>query len=161
MMLATPEDMRAAFDSKEISDLTSTRIDGYDEAPEETLPALEDAVLAGAISRASSRAASYLAVRYPVFGHDALPLGVQVPPALINAVCDIARYFLTGTAVQENDPILERFKDAIAWLKEIAVGEADLPGFDAVGGDDGEDGGELVDGDVVFLSNARQWSTVE
>lgn len=161
MMLATPEDMRAAFDNKEIADLTGPRIDGYNEAEENDLAVLENAVLSGAILRASSRAASYLVSRYPVFGRVALPDGVEIPRALVNAVCDIARYFLTGTTVRENDPIVERFNDAIAWLKEIAAGDADLPGFDAVGGDDGEDDEELVSGDVVFLSNTRQWNSFE
>ena len=156
MNLATPADMRSSFGAEEVAALTRLYMErlplAVDDAPESE--PTEESVLSWGVARASSRAVSYLAARYPVFGKASLPEGVSVPPALVHAVCDIARYFLTGTAVQETDPIVERYKDALAWLKEIAAGEAVLPGFESV--DDGTE--DAVTGAVVFASNERQWS---
>lgn len=158
MLLAKPDTMRANFGVEEVATLTglymAASLTGDD--PEEDAPEgrTEDEVLSWAIERASSRAVSYLAERYPVLTKQELPEGVALPTALVNAVCDIARYFLTGTPVQETDPIVTRFGDAIAWLKEIASGVAGLPGLDDAG-----EGGELVTGSVAFASNDRQWST--
>ena len=154
MILATPETMRSTFGTEEIAALTRLYMEAL--PPDDEEHSLENGVLSWGLERASSRAVSHLAVRYPVLAGPTLPEGVFIPPALANAVCDIARYYLTGTAVQETDPIVKRYEDALAWFREIAAGEADLPGLDGGGGGDGED--ELVTGDVAFLSNAREWS---
>lgn len=153
MPLATPADMRANFGAEEVANLTRLYMEATGDTPEGAESRSEEEVLAWAVTRASSRAVSYVAARFPVLTGAALPHGVTVPPALINAVCDIARYYLTGTPVQETDPITERYKDAIAWLKEVASGMADLPGLS---GDD-EDAERVADA-VTFVSGTRQWS---
>ena len=51
-----------------------------------------------------------------------------MPPVLVAAVCDIARYRLTGGPASETDPILERYRQTIKWLERVADGKADLPG---------------------------------
>lgn len=158
MILATSADMRASFGVEEVANLTRLYMEACisGDAPGEDIVHFrsEDGVLSWAIARASGRAVSYVGTRYPVLARFGGPDGFTVPPALVGAVCDMARFFLTGTAIQETDPIAERYKDAVAWLKEIAAGAADLPGL----GDAGEDG-ELVTGSVAFVSHDRQWST--
>ena len=55
-----------------------------------------------------------------------VPAGTRtVPPptVLVGLCCDIARYRLTGTEVQETEAIRTRYKDAVALLKLLASGE--------------------------------------
>lgn len=84
----------------------------------------EAQLTAGGLVPASDEINIYLGRRY------ALPLaqaGVPLasPPAmLVGICCDIARYRLTGTEVQETDPIRRRYKDAIAALQLLADGKA-------------------------------------
>lgn len=111
-MYATVEDLVAAFGQDEVIALTNR--DGTDTVGADV--ALE------ALARASSEADSYLSVRYPV------PV-LTVDPALKDAVCQIARYRLTGAEVSETDPIQARYDRAIKWLERIAKGEANLPGM--------------------------------
>jgi phage gp36-like protein len=128
MLLATIDDLHLAFGHEEIEQLCRPHAWAHlpegAGAEEEAEAAVE--VLESALDRASSEAASYLAVRYPVFKAAALPAGCILPPALISAVCDIARYRLTGAGTVETDPIVERYKWAINWLKDISAGRADL-----------------------------------
>lgn len=149
MLLATPEDMRAAYGPEEITSLTRAHLDALAESDETRT---EEDVLTFALLRASSRAASYLAARYPALAGESLPEGTIIPPSLVNAVCDIARYLLTGGAVQEADPIAGRYKDALAWLKEIASGVASLTEFEPDAPDS-----DLITADVAFSSRSRQW----
>jgi phage gp36-like protein len=112
-MYATLDDLLAAFGEDELLAITDRGNTGA-----------VDAALAGAaLSRAASEADSYLARRY------AVPVADPVPPVLTAAVCDIARYRLTGGPASETDPILERYRQAVQWLTRIAAGAADLPGL--------------------------------
>ncbi|QAZ67035.1 gp436 family protein [Solidesulfovibrio carbinolicus] len=111
-MYATLDDMTAAFGLDELVAITDR-----DHADAVDVPLVDAALL-----RASSEADSYLARRYPV------PIASPVPPVLVAAVCDIARYRLTGGPASETDPILERYRQAIKWLERVADGKADLPG---------------------------------
>jgi len=111
-MYATLDDMTAAFGLDELVDITDR-----DHTDAVDVPLVDAALL-----RASSEADSYLARRYPV------PIASPVPPVLVAAVCDIARYRLTGGPASETDPILERYRQAIQWLSRVADGKADLPG---------------------------------
>lgn len=108
---ATPADMIAAFGLDEMIAVTDRTGTGQVDA----------AVALEALERASSEAESYLAARYP------LPLAT-VPQALAYAVCDMARYRLTGGAAQETESIAERHRAAVAWLRDVAAGRAVLPG---------------------------------
>ncbi len=111
-MYATLDDMTAAFGEDELLALTDRDNTGE-----------MGTTLAGeALARASSEADSYLARRY------AVPIAAPVPPVLVAAVCDIARYRLTGGPASETDPILERYRQAVKWLERVADGKADLPG---------------------------------
>ena len=77
-----------------------------------------------ALADASGEIDSHLGRRY------ALPLargGVVLasqPNLLVGICCDIARYRLTGTEVQETEAIRLRYKDALITLKLLADGLA-------------------------------------
>ena len=111
-MYATLDDMTAAFGLDELVAITDR----------DHTDAVDEALVAASLVRASSEADSYLARRYPV------PVAAPVPPVLVAAVCDIARYRLTGGPASETDPILERYRQTIKWLERVADGKADLPG---------------------------------
>ena len=98
-MYATLDDMTAAFGLDELVDITDR----------DHTDAVDEALVAASLL-------------YPV------PIASPVPPVLVAAVCDIARYRLTGGPASETDPILERYRQAIKWLERVADGKADLPG---------------------------------
>ncbi|MGC4076284.1 MAG: DUF1320 domain-containing protein [Rubrivivax sp.] len=126
MPYATPTQMIARFTEREciaLSDRAGTGV--VDEAQ----------LLAGGLQPASDEIDSYLGRRY------ALPLAVggvpmSTPPlVLVGLCCDIARYRLTGTEVQETEAIRHRYQDAIAMLKLLADGKTVFAeGPDLVGG---------------------------
>ena len=130
-MYASLQDMLDAFGEGEVVALTDREDTG----------SVVEAVALDAIARASSEADSYLSVRYRV------PVAV-VDPALVDCVCQIARYRLTGTEVSETDPIQQRYDRAVKWLERIARGDANLPGM--------EDAAETA-GDVLFSPGRRDW----
>lgn len=70
-----------------------------------------------ALATATSIADSYLAKVV------AVPLSV-VPELLQTHVCNLARYELYGD--QPTDEVRRRRDDALAWLKDVAAGRADL-----------------------------------
>ncbi len=111
-MYATLDDMTAAFGTDELLAIAD---------PDNT-GAVDASRVEAALARAASEADSYLARRY------AVPVAAPAPPVLVAAVCDIARYRLTGGPASETDPILERYRQAVQWLTRIADGKADLPG---------------------------------
>lgn len=110
MIYATAADMISAFGEAEVVACTDRAGIGD----------IDGQVLDAALISASSEAESYLARRYE------LP-PPAVPAALVSAVCDIARYRLSGGPVLETDPVKERYKLAIAWLRRVADGEVTLP----------------------------------
>lgn len=87
---------------------------------------VDDVQLGAALDQASTEIDGYIGRRY------ALPLasgGVPIAPSptlLVGVCCDIARYRLTGTEVQETEAIRNRYRDAIALLKLLASGEVVL-----------------------------------
>ncbi len=126
MTYATPAQFVARFTEREavmVSDRAGTGL--VDEAQ----------LTAGGLQPASEEIDSHLGRRY------ALPLAVggvpmASPPAvLVGLCCDIARYRLTGTEVQETDAIRRRYTDAVKALQLLADGKtvfAESP--DLVGG---------------------------
>ncbi len=128
-MYATVDDLLAAFGEDEVVALTDRENTGQ----------VDEAVALSALARASSEADSYLAARYR------LPLAV-VDQALTDAVCQIARYRLTGAQVNETDPVQQRYDRAIKWLERIASGKASLPSLANQAG---------TAGDVVFSTGRR------
>ena len=112
MTYALQADMELAFGAAELIQLT--------DRADPPVGAIDAAVLARALSAADALANNYLAVRYSV------PLAV-VPAVLMEACCDIARYELTrGPALRATEEIDKRYKQRVAWLRDLARGTATL-----------------------------------
>ena len=76
-----------------------------------------------ALDQASREADSYLAVRLAV----PLDTTAGVPQPLRAFVCDMARYHLTaGFGMQVPEDVEARYKAALAWLKDVAKGAAEI-----------------------------------
>lgn len=126
MSYATPAQFVARFTEREAIALSDRAGSGVlDEAQ----------LLDGGLQPATDEINGFLGRRY------ALPLAVggvpmATPPAvLVGICCDIARYRLTGTEVQETDAIRRRYTDAVKALQLLADGKtvfAESP--DLVGG---------------------------
>lgn len=87
----------------------------------DNLASFDPAKLAQAVAEANSLAQSYLSERYE------LPINGDVPAVLVRACCDIAvRYCY----VYDCDKSIQDAHDrAVAWLKEVARGNAVIPGI--------------------------------
>lgn len=121
-MYATPDDI-VALHGAEFLLLVAAR------GGEESLAdPLTTAAVADALAQASSEIDSYLAARLQV------PVS-PVPRVLQNACVNVAVYQLASTAGQMTEIIRERYKNVISWLRDVARGNATLPG-----GDDGAGG---------------------
>lgn len=111
MTYATQQDLIDRFGEKELKQLTDRA-----NVPPTTI---DDTIVGRALSDATELADSYLGKLY------VLPLST-VPPALVKACADIARYYLHGKAAK--DTILEdAFKQALAWLEKVAKGLVTIP----------------------------------
>lgn len=113
MPYATTQQMVSRFTLREVIALTDRNNTG----------AVDEVELGRALTDASGEIDAHLGRRY------ALPLTaggqpMSAPPQiLIGLCCDIARYRLTGTEVQETEAIRARYKDAINVLKLLAAGD--------------------------------------
>jgi phage gp36-like protein len=108
---ALKTDMQAEFGDTELAQLTD-RSNGT---------VTDDTVLTDALTRADSEINSYIAQRY------SLPFA-SVPTRLRDIACDIARYYLFDARAPQI--VQDRYKNAVAWLKDVAGGRA-LVGVDA------------------------------
>lgn len=117
-MYATRDDMVRAFGERECISLTDRGFTGD----------IDDAVLNGALNRASADIDGYLVGRYPVPWTD-------TPGVLVGRCCDIARYLLCGAGTQMTEEIRARYEDAVRYLERVADGRHSL--------------GRLPDGQVV------------
>ncbi|MEG2173619.1 MAG: DUF1320 domain-containing protein [Desulfovibrionaceae bacterium] len=82
---------------------------------------INEARVNDALARASDEADSYLACRY------AVPLN-PVPRVLVGYINSMARYHLCGNSyAQDAESVTRRYDAAIAWLKNVAKGLADIP----------------------------------
>lgn len=81
---------------------------------------IDEARLTEAIEQSCSEVDSYLGKRY------LLPVD-PVPPVLRCVVCDIVRYRLTGAEALETSLIVQRYQQAVLWLKGVAQGTIVLP----------------------------------
>lgn len=117
MPYATTAQMISRFTEREIIAITDRDGTGL----------VDEVQLGKALADASAEIDSHLGRRY------ALPLvrsGVALvdsPVMLVGLCCDIARYRLTGTEVQETEAIRNRYRDAVATLKLLASGEVVIP----------------------------------
>lgn len=86
-------------------------------------PAYDVERVAAALDQASREADSYLAVRLPV----PLDTTAGVPQPLRAFVCDMARYHLTaGFGMQVAEDVAARYRAALAWLRDVAKGAAEI-----------------------------------
>ncbi|MBL8500038.1 MAG: DUF1320 domain-containing protein [Nitrosomonas sp.] len=108
MTYATQQNMIDRFGESELIELTDRG--GND--------VIDVAVLSLALVDADATINGYLAARYT------LPLANPVPEMLERFACDIARYALYDDEVKE--AIETRYKDAIAYLRDVSTGKADL-----------------------------------
>lgn len=76
-----------------------------------------------ALADADAEIDSYLSTRYVV------PLSGAVDPRVVAAACDIAHYKLF-TVQSEGEPA-ERYKLALAWLRDVSAGRANVTGAQA------------------------------
>lgn len=107
MTYATQQDLVDRFGSDELIQLTDRANVGT----------IDSTVVARALGDADAEINGYLAAQY------ALPLAV-VPAMLVRLACDIARYQLFADRV--TDSVRDRYKAAVALLKSLARGEAQL-----------------------------------
>ena len=112
-MYATQDQMVFRFTEREVIALTDR--DG--------VGAIDSVQLEAALVSASGEIDAHLGRRY------ALPLAIggvpmaEPPQILVGLCCDIARYRLTGTEVQETEAIRARYKDAGRLLERLADGQ--------------------------------------
>lgn len=118
MSYATAEELVARFGEPEMIQLTNPPGGDFEEViAANAAPALADA--AGTID-------SYLRPRYR------LPLAT-VPVRIKAVCCDVARFFLMhGGQREPTAQAKDAYDRAIAWLRDVAAGKADL-GLDAAG----------------------------
>lgn len=134
MAYATPQDLVTRFgmdEMQQLSDIQTPRVG-----------AVVPAVLEQFLADASAEIDGYLAARYP------LPLAAT-PALLVVFACDIARYRLMSTRV--DDRIEASYKAAILYLREVALGKialfpADVAPVPASGV-----------GSVIFEPGTKEW----
>jgi len=119
MTYAVSQDLVDRFGSTELEQLTDRT-----NVPPSTI----DSVVVGrALADADGVIDGYIGKQY------ALPLSV-VPPVLVKAAADLARYFLHGEAADKDSIVTRNYNNTIAWLKDVAKGLVAI-----------DDGGELPD----------------
>ena len=107
MTYASQQDMVDRFGNDELIQLTDRANIGV----------IDATVVARALGDADAEINGYLAAQY------ALPLA-SVPAVLVRLACDIARYQISADRVTES--VRDRYKDAVAFLKSLSKGEAQL-----------------------------------
>lgn len=133
MTYATRQDMIDRFGSDELMQLTDRA----------NLGVIDDTTLNSSLADADAEINTYLVGRYT------LPL-TSVSPILTRFAADIARYQLYDT--RASDQVLQRYKDAIAFFKQIATGNASL-GMDVVNAEIAGQGS-----DVQMVASPRVFS---
>lgn len=109
MGYATKQNLIDRFGEKELIELTDRATPAAG--------AIDDQVLGRALADADARINAFLAPRYT------LPID-PVPASLEPVACDIARYYLYEDRV--TDQVKRRYDDAVAFLKAVANGTADI-----------------------------------
>lgn len=109
MAYATPQDLVTRFGADEMQQLSDIQMP--------RTGAVVPAVLEQFLADASAEIDGYLAARYP------LPLATT-PALLVVFACDIARYRLMSTRV--DDRIEASYKAAVLYLREVALGKISL-----------------------------------
>ncbi len=115
MTYATQQNLIDRFGEDELIQLTDRQ----------HLGVIDATVVSRALADADARINGYLAVRY------SLPLSAPLPTELERLACDVARYALHEDRVTEI--VEKRYQDAIALLRDVASGRAEL-GLDNTAG---------------------------
>lgn len=108
MTYATQQNLIDRFGEEELIQLTDR----------DDLGAIDATVISRALGDADATINGYLAARYT------LPLEAPLPEILERLACDIARYALFDDQVTEI--VEKRYKDAIALLRDVSAGKAEL-----------------------------------
>lgn len=111
MSYATQQDLVDRFGATEIIQ----RTDRLHRPP----TTIDPVVVERALDDATALIDGYLKALY------ALPLSA-VPPVLVKVCADIARYNLWGEAVNKDGPVAMAYRDALAWLRDVATGKVQL-----------------------------------
>lgn len=136
MTYATKQDLIDRFGADELEQLTDR--DGSAEA-------IVDSVLDRALEDADAKINSYLS------GHYTLPL-TDPPDVLERTASDLARYYLYQDGPTE--AVQKAFDHAVAFLRDVAAGRAQLGDQDDPGDAPSSGGGpRIVAGDKVFSSD--------
>ena len=131
MAYATVDDAIRQHGERMIRDVSDHDRDGAIDVPT-VEQALEDS---------SSEIDSYLAIRYPT------PLPA-VPTVVRLYTVEMAVYRMANTGAGYSEDLRKRYEDAVAFLKSIAAGKADLAGI-AEKGDGAGGGQEAEDGSIT------------
>lgn len=91
--------------------------------------AADEATIARALADADAEIDSRIGVRYTV------PLAAPAPGVIVDAACRIARYKLHEDKATEK--IRRDYEDAVAYLRDVATGRANVPGATEPSGGDG------------------------
>ncbi len=142
-MYLTADDMVERFGEQEMIQLTD-RVN----MPPTTV---DTGILNAAIGDASALADSYISSRY------SLPLS-STPSALARQVGDVARYYLFGSRADVGGTVERSYKDALAWLTNVAKGvvKLDLPDGELVPASSGS-AARVQTGCAVFTSDFRRF----
>ena len=147
-MYATAADVKDALDSGALLRLVDDENEGYTAVGE--LRAKQQARVNKALVDAGNEADTYIAQRYD------LPLPL-VPPVLRGKVVDIAVWnlFARRGLGDADEVVRERYKNAVRWLEQLALGKVSLPLPISGGGDDGSGGGTPQAGSASIRSQPR------
>jgi phage gp36-like protein len=135
MAYATQPDMESAYGQDELSQIAPDGLGGID----------ADRVSA-ATERAASLADAYLGTRYVI--------PIIVPgDMLIGATADIARFYLYDD--QATEEVIRRYDHAVAWLRDVSKGNANIPGATPVSGDAGGNAMPVVKASPTVFTDER------
>ncbi|CAM5764723.1 gp436 family protein [Bosea minatitlanensis] len=110
-----------------------------------------DVAVARAITAAQAVIDPYLRKRY------VLPITVPPPPILQQCAIDIACWQLAPAADRMSEEIKERYKMRLAFLQDVAKGNAEIVELTPVPGSGG-DGSAVSGGGSFFSAEPRRWS---
>lgn len=142
-MYASREDIERVYGPDELRAALNLAADAVLDAP-------AVARVGEALASAASQIDAYVAVRY------GLPLPA-VPDVLRGFAVDLALYRLALANGRPRDELRQRYDDAVAFLRALAKGEAQLPGIDAGGGPADTSVADGSSDGVGFISGGRRF----
>ncbi|SIR43174.1 Mu-like prophage protein gp36 [Rhizobium sp. RU35A] len=137
MVYCTKQDLVDRFGELELTQLT--------DRTNRPASVIDDTVVNRAITDAAAFLDGYIGKAY------ALPLE-SVPPSVVKAACDVARYYLHARGVEKDSPIQRAYDQALALLRDVAKGQVRL--VEDTGAAPPQAGGT----DVQFVSPDRIFS---